>query len=96
MCIIHSETNPKEVQALNALTIIVAILYIAGCGILIAMILLQKKRASGLSAGIAGMGGSQTYWDKNKGRSLEGSLEKFSKIGGALFFVITVATWFIK
>jgi len=73
-----------------------AVLYIIGCGILIAMILLQKKRASGLSSAYAGMGGSQTYWDKNKGRSLEGSLEIYSKIGGALFFIITVATWFIK
>ena len=81
---------------MNIVSIILAVLYIIGCGILIAMILLQKKRASGLSSAYAGMGGSQTYWDKNKGRSLEGSLEKYSKIGGALFFIITVATWFIK
>lgn len=81
---------------MSIVSIILAVLYIVGCGILITMILMQKKRASGLAAGIAGMGGSQTYWDKNKGRSLEGSLEKFSKIGGALFFIITVATWFIK
>ena len=88
--------NGKGVYKLSVIAIILAILYIVGCGILIAMILMQKKRVVGLSNVYAGMGGSQTYWDKNKGRSLEGSLEKFSKIGGALFFVITIATWFIK
>ena len=76
--------------------VILAILYIAGCGVLVAIILMQKKRTAGLSGAVSGMGGSQTYWDKNKGRSLEGSLEKYSKIGGALFFIITIATWYIK
>ena len=77
-------------------SIIVAVLYMIGCIVLITMILMQNKRTAGLSNVYTGMGGSQTYWDKNKGRSLEGSLEKYSKIGGALFFIVTIATWFIK
>jgi len=81
---------------MSIVSLILAILYTIGCGILITIILMQTKRATGLSNVYSGMGGSQTYWDKNKGRSLEGSLEKYSKIGGALFFIITVATWFIK
>ena len=81
---------------MSVAVIILAVLYTLGCGILITIILMQKKRSAGLSSVYSGMGGSQTYWDKNKGRSLEGSLEKYSKIGGALFFAITVATWFVK
>jgi len=57
------------------------------------MILMQKKRA-GLSGSFSGMGASSpapTYWDKNKGRSLEGSLEKYTKIGGAVFMVVALA-----
>ena len=83
---------------MSAVSVVLAILYILGCGILITIILLQKKRSAGLTGAMAGMGGgsSQTYWDKNKGRSVEGSLEKFTKIGGALFFIITAATWFIR
>ena len=88
--------NKIEVYKLNALAIVLAVLYIIGCGVLITMILMQKKRQAGFSSTLSGMGGSQTYWDKNKGRSLEGSLEKYSKIGGALFFIITVVTWFIR
>jgi preprotein translocase subunit SecG len=42
------------------------------------------------------MAQSQTYWDKNKGRSLEGTLEKYTKIGIAIFFIVTAVTWFIK
>ena len=71
--------------------IILSVLYAIGCVVLITVILLQKKRSAGLG-GMAGMGGgSQTYWDKNKGRSLEGTLERFSKIGGALFFILSLA-----
>jgi preprotein translocase subunit SecG len=71
--------------------ILISILYAIGCLALITMILMQKKRSSGLG-GMAGMGGGtgQSYWDKNKGRSLEGSLEKYSKIGGALFFIFSL------
>ena len=59
---------------------------------LIIMILMQKKDAR-LGGGMAGMsaGGDQSsYWSKNKGRSLEGTLEKYSKIAGAVFMVLSV------
>ena len=71
--------------------ILVSILYAIGCVALIAVILMQKKRSAGLGS-MGGMGGGtgQSYWDKNKGRSLEGSLEKYSKIGGALFFIFSL------
>ena len=54
------------------------------------MILMQNKRATGLSGSIGGMGSSQTYWDKNKGRSLEGTLEKYTKLAGAAFMIISL------
>jgi len=54
------------------------------------MILLQKKDAR-LGGGMAGMSGdSGSYWSKNKGRSLEGTLEKYSKIAGAVFLALSV------
>lgn len=68
---------------------------IALCAVLAAIcigltviILLQKKRASGIGAAIAGSG--QTYWSKNKGKSLEGTLEKYTKWGGAAFIIIAL------
>ena len=72
--------------------IILAIVYIALCIGLVVMILLQKKRSAGLGSlgGMGGGGDSGTYWDKNKGRSLEGTLEKYTKIGGVLFFILSL------
>jgi len=67
----------------------IGVVYIVVCVAVIVMILMQKK-GSGLGAGVSGMGESQTYWSKNKGRSLEGSLEKYSKIGGAVFMVLSL------
>jgi len=64
---------------------IISIIVILLCGAINIMILLQKKRSAGLSGSISGMGASNTYWDKNKGRSFEGTLEKYTKIAGALF-----------
>jgi len=53
------------------------------------IILLQKKRSSGIGS-VAGMGNADTYWDKNKGRSTEGTLEKWTKVGAAALLVVTV------
>ena len=59
---------------------------------LIVMILMQKKdaRLGGGMAGMASGGDQSSYWNKNKGRSLEGTLEKYSKIAGALFMALAV------
>ena len=78
---------------MSPLFIILAIVYTLLCVGLIVIILMQKKRQAGLGAGLAGTssqnGGS--FYDKNKKNTLEGKLEKYTKIGGALFFVLSMA-----
>ena len=74
---------------MNVPYILLSLVYIAGCVALVTIILMQKKRSGGIGS-VAGMGNADTYWDKNKGRSLEGSLEKWTKIGGALLLVFSV------
>lgn len=74
---------------MSPLYIILGVLYIAACIGLMAIILLQKKRSGGIGS-VAGMGNADTYWDKNKGRTLEGTLEKWTKIGGVILVVFTV------
>lgn len=49
------------------------------------IILLQEGKSAGLGA-IAGA--ADTYWGKNKGRSMEGVLVKVTKLLVALFIVI--------
>lgn len=73
-----------------------SIFFILLCIALIIMILLQKKD-SRLGAGMAGMSAdSSTYWSKNKGRSLEGTLERYSKIGGAVFMALSIVLCLIR
>jgi len=73
------------------LFVLLSILYLAGCVALCATILLQKKRAAGGMGSVAGMGNSaDTYWDKNRGRSIEGSLERLTKIGGFLLGLFAI------
>ena len=66
------------------LTVILVILAV----LLSVIILLQSKRSAGLGAISGGGAGGDTYWSKNKGHSVEGALERYTKIGGALFMII--------
>ncbi|MCL2593683.1 MAG: preprotein translocase subunit SecG [Defluviitaleaceae bacterium] len=75
---------------MSAAYIAVSILFMLLCVGLIAVVLMQKKRSAGLGGGMTGAGGQQTYWDKNKGRSLEGNLEKVSKVIGGLIMILAL------
>jgi len=63
------------------LTIVFIIVSIA----LIVIVLLQEGKSAGLGA-IAG--GAETYWGKNKGRSMEGTLVKTTKFLVAAFIIL--------
>ena len=66
---------------------IVTVVFILICLALTVIILMQEGKSAGLGA-IAGA--ADTYWGKNKGRSIEGTLEKITKILAALFIIISV------
>jgi preprotein translocase subunit SecG len=72
----------------GALVIIVEIVYFILCLGLIAVVLLQKGKAAGLSGAIGGA--AETYWGKNKARSMEGKLEKITRVGAVFFIVLSV------
>jgi preprotein translocase subunit SecG len=74
---------------MSALYVIIGVIYMLGCIAIVVSILLQKKRTAGLGS-VAGMGNAAggTYWEKNKSRSREGQLEKWTKIGGAGFMIL--------
>ena len=52
------------------------------------IILLQEGKSAGLSGAISGA--AETYWGKNKGRSMEGKLEKATKYMVILFLILAV------
>ena len=68
-----------------------SVIFTIGCIALVAAILLQKKRSAGGMGSIAGMGNvADTYWDKNKRRSAEGTLENLTKIGAVVLALLAV------
>lgn len=70
---------------MEALRFILTIVFIIICIALVAIVLLQEGKSAGLGA-IAG--GAETYWGKNKGRSMEGTLVKITKYLVIAFIVI--------
>jgi len=73
---------------MGVLRVIVTVLYVLICIALVALVLFQESKTQGLSGTINGV--AETYWGKNKGRSMEGALEKGTKILAALFIVLSV------
>ena len=66
---------------------LVTVLYILVCVALILVIVLQEGKSAGLGT-ISGA--AETYWGKNKGRSMEGGLVKVTQVLTVLFFVISL------
>ena len=67
------------------LKIILTVFFVLDCIALSAIVLLQEGKSAGLGA-ISGA--AETYWGRNKGRSAEGKLEKFTTIAAIAFLVI--------
>lgn len=67
---------------------IVTIVYIIVCIALVVVVLMQEGKQEGLGA-ISGA--AESYWGKNKGRSMEGGLVKATKVLAALFILISLA-----
>lgn len=70
---------------MDILRTIIMIVFIAICVIMTIVILMQEGKGGGLGA-IAGA--ADSYWGKNKGRTMEGVLVKVTRILVALFLII--------
>ena len=53
--------------------------------ILVAIVLMQHGKQQGLSGAIAG--GAETFFGKNKGRTVDAMLKKFTSVVAALFII---------
>lgn len=67
---------------------IVTIIYVLICIALVVVVLMQEGKSAGLSGAINGV--ADTYWGKNKGRSIEGALVKITRVLAILFVVLSV------
>lgn len=72
---------------MNILRIVLTVIFVIDCIALTVVVLMQEGKQKGLGA-ISGM--ADTYWGRNKGRSMEGKLVLFTKILAVLFMVLAV------
>ncbi|MBR5248414.1 MAG: preprotein translocase subunit SecG [Lachnospiraceae bacterium] len=70
---------------MGALKIVLTVIFILVCIALTVLVLMQEGKSAGLGA-ISGM--AETYWGKNKGRSMEGLLVKLTRILAVSFIVL--------
>jgi len=73
---------------MDILKVIVTIIYVIICIALVVVVLMQEGKSAGLSGAINGV--ADSYWGKNKGRSMEGALEKFTKALAVGFIVLSM------
>ena len=72
---------------MEILRTVINILFILDCIALTVIVLMQEGKSAGLGA-IAGA--ADTYWGKNKVRSMEGALVKSTKFLAIAFIVISI------
>ena len=75
-------------SAADIIRIVLMGIFILVCIALSIVVLMQESKQQGLSGTISGA--ADTYWGRNKGRSMEGKLVKITKILVILFIVIAV------
>ena len=64
---------------------ILTVIFIIDCIALVALVLMQEGKTAGLGA-ISGA--AESYWGKNKGRSMEETLVKLTKVCAVVFIVL--------
>ena len=62
--------------------------------VLIVVVLLQSGKSAGLSGSIAG--GAESFFGKNKGRTIDGILSKVTSVVAVLFIITSVVLTVLK
>lgn len=73
---------------MEMLRMVLTVLFVFVCIVISVIVLLQEGKSAGLSGTISGA--AESYWGRNKGRSMEGKLEKWTKILAVAFFVLAI------
>lgn len=68
--------------------IVINILHIIVCIAIIAVVLLQSGRSAGISGAISG--GAETFFGKNKGRTIDAMLSKYTGVAAMVFLLTAI------
>ncbi|MBQ2320565.1 MAG: preprotein translocase subunit SecG [Lachnospiraceae bacterium] len=77
--------NSQMIKTIHGILLIV---YIIVCVALSILVLMQEGKQAGLTGAISGA--AETYWGKNKGRSMEGGLVLATRILAVLFILLSL------
>lgn len=72
---------------MGTLRLILTIIFILVCVALVVLVLMQEGKQQGLGS-ISGA--AESYWGKNKGRSMEGRLVQITKTLAILFMLLAI------
>ena len=72
---------------MSVIRIILTVVFVLVCIGLTIIVLMQEGKSAGLGT-ISGA--AESYWGKNKGRSMEGALVKITRVLAILFIVLAV------
>lgn len=75
---------------MTPLQYVLAILSIVVALIIIVLVLFQESKQQGLSGAIAGA--ADSFFGKNKGRTMEARLVKYTKVAATIFFVLALVS----
>lgn len=67
---------------------IASIIYVLVCIAITVVVLLQEGKQAGLSGSISGA--AESYWGKNKGRSMEGALVNVTRALCVVFILFSI------
>ena len=75
------------------MAIVISILLFIICIVLACIVLLQEGKNAGLSGAISGA--AETYFGKNKARTMEGKFERITKILATCFIILALVLYFM-
>lgn len=78
---------------MSVIQIIVSIFHIIFSLSIIVIVLFQSGKSAGLSGAIAG--GAETFFGKNKGRTLDALLSKYTSVAAVMFLITSVILFLI-
>lgn len=75
------------------MAIFISIVLFIICLALAGIVLMQQGKNAGLSGAISGA--AESYFGKNKARTMEGKLERITKILAACFIILALVLYFV-
>ena len=75
------------------MAIVISILLFIICIALAGIVLLQQGKSAGLSRAISGA--AESYFGKNKARTMEGKFERITKILATCFIILALILYFM-